>query len=79
MTCVNLGNTIVCINDWGRLKVGARYVWVDFHPYFGPAFFTDANMSKVYDPADENDPVWPEFTKWLDKRKAEKAKSAPKE
>ena len=75
MTCIRMGsNMIVCVSPWGRLKVGNRYVWVDFHPYCGPSFYTDANMSRMYDPADEKDPVWPEFTKWLDKHNAAKAK-----
>ena len=75
MTCMRIGsNAIVCVSPWGRLKVGNRYVWVDFHPYCGPSFYTDANMSRMYDPVDEKDPVWPEFTKWLDKHEAAKAK-----
>jgi len=78
MTCIHIGGGIVCVNPWGRLKVGNRYVWVDFHSYCGPAFFTDANMSRVYDPADESDPVWPQFSKWLDKYQAAKAKAAGK-
>ena len=64
------------VSPWGRLKVGNRYVWVYFPSYSGPSFFTDANMSKVYEPADESDPVWPEFSKWLGKHQATKAKAA---
>ena len=79
MTCIHFGSGIVCVNDnWGRLKVGNRYIWVDMHPYCGPAFFTDSDMSKVYDPVDENDPVWPVFGAWLDRKKAEKEKRAAK-
>ena len=75
MTCIHLGaNAIVCVNPWGRLKVGNRYVWVDFHEWCGPSFYTDANMRKMYDPVDEDDPVWPEFSKWLAKYDAAKAK-----
>jgi hypothetical protein len=69
---------IVCTSPWGRLKVGNRYVWVDFHEYCGPSFFTDAAMSKLYDPKDENDPVWPQFDKWLKKYRADKEKQAQK-
>lgn len=77
MTCLNFGGGIVCVNDnWGRLKVGNRYIWVDMHPWCGPSFFTDSDMSKVYDPVDETDPVWPVFGAWLDRKKAEKAKRA---
>lgn len=75
MTCIHMGsNAIVCVSPWGRLKVGNRYVWVDFHPYCGPNFYRDSAMSKLYDPKDENDPVWPEFGKWLKKYDAAKEK-----
>lgn len=76
MTCINFGSGIVCVNPWGRLTVGNRYVWVDFHEYCGPSFYKDSAMQKVYDPADENDPVWPEFDKWLKKYRAGKEKQA---
>jgi hypothetical protein len=75
MTCVRIGNGTVCISPWGRLKLGNRYVWVDFHEYCGPSFYTDAAMSKVYEPADENDPIWPLFGKWLEKYRAAKDKA----
>ena len=74
MTCINMGSMIVCVAPWGRLKVGNRYVWVDFHAYCGPSFYTDSKMTKLYDPVDENDPVWEPFGKWLDKYNAAKAK-----
>jgi hypothetical protein len=67
-------NAIVCVDPWGRLKVGNRYVWVLFHEYCGPSFYTDAAMSKLYDPNDENDPVWPQFERWLKKYRAAKDK-----
>lgn len=75
MTCIRIGpSAIVCVNRVGRLHVGNRYVWVDFHPYCGPSFSWDANGEKVYDPVDENDPVWPEFGKWHAKYQAAEAK-----
>ena len=43
MTCTNLGNMIVCTNPIGRLHVGNRYVWVDYHTHCGPSFSYDAN------------------------------------
>lgn len=68
MTCIKIGNGIVCVTQrWGRLHVMNKYIMVDFHPWCGPSFYTDRNMSKVYDPVDENDPVWDEFGKWYDK------------
>lgn len=70
MTCTRIGSAIVCTSPYGRLHVGNRYIWVDFHPYCGPSFSYDQAGNKPYDPDDENDPVWPEFNKWLAKYKA---------
>ena len=75
MSCIRIdANTIVCVQPWGRLKVGNRYVWLEFHPYCGPSFFTDSNMTKPYEPKDESDPVWPEFERWLKRYNAAKKK-----
>lgn len=71
MTCINTGSSIICINRWGRLHVGNKYIMIEFHPYCGPSFFTDRNMTKLYDPVDENDPVWEPFGKWLEKYNAQ--------
>ena len=76
MTCTRIGNAIVCTSPWGRLKLGNRYVWVDFHTYCGPSFYWDSAMNKPYDPADENDPIWPLFEEWFKKYKARKARAA---
>lgn len=76
MTCTRFGNAIICTHPWGRLHVGNRYVYVDFHEYCGPSFSWDSNGDKPYDPVDENDPVWPEFSKWLKKHQERKAKAA---
>lgn len=78
MTCTRFGNSIVCTNPWGRLHVGKQYIWVDFHEYCGPSFYTDAAMSKLYDPANEKDPVWPPFEKWYKKYKDSKLKAKSK-
>jgi hypothetical protein len=75
MTCIRLDpNTIVCINPGGRLKVGNRYVWLDFHPYCGPYFSWDRDGQKPYEPVDENDPVWKPFGVWLEKHQAAEAR-----
>lgn len=78
MTCTpfNSGQAtgFVCVDDTGRLSVAGRYVWVDYHHYCGPTFFTDMAMSKFYEPVDEDDPVWSAFTAWLEKRDAAKAR-----
>lgn len=70
MTCTRIGNAIVCTSPWGRLHVGNRYIWVEFHSYCGPTFFTDRNCTEIYEPDAENDPVWPEFDKWHAKYRA---------
>lgn len=75
MTCTRIGNIIVCTSPWGRLHVGNRYIWLDFHPYCGPAFSYDQAGDKPYDPVDENDPVWPEFNKWYAKYRAAKERA----
>lgn len=75
MTCTHIGNGIICTNPWGRLHVGNRYIYVDFHEYCGPAFFTDRNWTQIYEPGDENDPVWAEFGKWLKKHQAAKGQA----
>jgi hypothetical protein len=80
MTCIISPGVIVCVrHEGGRLRVGNRYVFFDFHSYCGPSFFTDRAMTKPYEPADENDPVWPPFQAWLDKRNAAKKASAGEE
>lgn len=76
MTCARIDRMIICTSPWGRLHVGNRYVWVDFHEYCGPSFSYDQAGEKLYDPVDENDPVWPEFSKWLKKHQAAQAKKA---
>lgn len=76
MTCIHFGSAIICVNPWGRLKLGNRYVWVDFHEYCGPSFSWDAYGRKPYDPVDENDPIWPLFGVWLEKYRAKQAKAA---
>lgn len=78
MTCTRIPGGIVCTSPWGRLHVGNRYVWVDYHSYCGPSFSYDAAGNKPYDPVDENDPVWPEFGKWLNKYHAAMAKKEKK-
>ena len=69
MTCTNAGSMIICSDPYGRLHVGNKYIWVSFHHFCGPSFYTDTAMSNLYDPEDENDPVWPEFEKWYAKWK----------
>ena len=74
--CIRAGDTIICTSPWGRLKVGNKYVWVDFHSYCGPSFYHDSNMSRLYDPVDEHDPIWPVFGVWYDKHLAVEAAKA---
>ena len=66
MTCNRIENRFICTsNECARLHVGRRHVWVDFHAYLGPTFFYDRDMTKVYIPIDESDPVWPVFERWI--------------
>ena len=68
MTCINIGSGHICTQNWGRLHVMNKYIMVEFHPYCGPAFYTDRKMTKSYDPVDENDPVWDKYEEWQRKR-----------
>ena len=72
MTCTKFGDVIVCTNPFGRIKLGNRYIWIDYHAYCGPAFYRDSKMEKPYEPADENDPVWAAFEAWLTKQGSKK-------
>lgn len=67
MTCVRIPNGIICVNSWGRVRVGKRYVWIDYHPYCGPQFWWNSAMDNEYMPKGEDDPIWDEFEKWLGK------------
>lgn len=77
MTCHRIGNAIVCVSPWGRVKLGNRYVMISFHEYCGPSFNWVAG-DKDYDPVDENDPIWPLFEAWHAKYTAMRAKTARK-
>lgn len=69
MPCIPIpSGGFVCTNHWGRLKLGNKYVWVEFHRYCGPIFWKDQNATNEYVPKDEHDPIWPLFEKWIDKR-----------
>lgn len=48
-----------------RLHVGNRYIVLDFHPYLGPTFYLDREMTKEYEPTGVDDPVWSVFEAWL--------------
>lgn len=68
MTCSFGNGIVVCYSDnVGRLHVGNRYIWVDYHRMCGPSFSYDANGNKPYDPIDENDPIWDVFQVWYEK------------
>lgn len=71
MTCKTIVGGIVCINPWARFHVGNRYIYMEYHPYGGPTFFTDQACTKIYEPK-INDPVWNVFTKWHDQYTAKK-------
>lgn len=71
MTCVKASNAIYCINHSGRMKVGRKYIWIDYMDHCGPEFFCDAKMTRLYKPR-KNDPVWDEYAKWHDKFSAKR-------
>ena len=73
MTCVTFCNVIVCTSPWGRLKLGNRYIYLDYHEYCGPSFSWDRDGAKPYIPT-ETDPIWPLFSAWLEKYEAKKLK-----
>ena len=70
VTCINTGNAIVCVSPWARLKVGNRYITMDYHLYCGPSFYWDRDMTKEYEPSGVDDPIWPVFEAWLKKYEA---------
>lgn len=78
MSCHRFSGGIICFSPWGRLKLGNRYVWVDFHEYCGPTFFWNSDMTKMYEPVDDNDPIWAVFEVWLTKYQKEKSKAKRK-
>jgi hypothetical protein len=76
MTCIRIASlAIACVNPWGRVKIGNRYVWIDYHSYCGPTFYWDMAMSNEYLPKSSRDPIWNEFGKWLEKYEARKEKA----
>jgi len=75
MACVSFssddGSVVgyACIDDYfGRLHIGNKYIWVSHHRYCGPTFYHDREMSKIYDPVNEDDPIWEAFSTWLTKK-----------
>ena len=69
MPCIPIpSGGFVCTSNWGRLKLVNKYIWVEYHRYCGPTFWRDANCNDVYEPTDENDPIWPLFDRWIKKR-----------
>ena len=76
MTCLFFGGRtpneprgVICVNEQHRLHVGKRYIWMSWHNYTGPSFYTMEKGKEVeYEPENETDPVWGAFGKWYDKR-----------
>jgi hypothetical protein len=77
MTCIRFGGEhpndpvgFVCVNKQVRFHVGSRYIWMSWHEWTGPTFYTKKNGDEIYyDPKDETDPVWEAFGKWHAKQK----------
>lgn len=79
MTCVRFDGPatqmIVCVNAAGRLHIGDRYIYVDYHPYCGPSFSWDRSGNQILDIDDESPlwiPLWDAFDVWHKKQKAAK-------
>jgi len=72
VTCIFFGGRnaddprgVICVNDQIRLHVGNRYIWMSWHSYTGPSFYTTKSGAETeYVPVDENDPVWDAFYRW---------------
>jgi hypothetical protein len=42
MTCIVCRNAVVCVTPFYRLRLlDGRYVFMDWHSYFGPTFYRD--------------------------------------
>lgn len=60
----------ICGKERHRLLVDRQYITLAWHDMLGPDFyFVKGGGNEVYEPAGENDPIWPVFKKWLDKRR----------
>lgn len=47
MTCTNFGHGIICHRPIHKLRLDdGRNVWLEFHPYCGPAFFKDRRLQR---------------------------------
>lgn len=69
-TTVVIGKSTAIVCGGGRLHrltLGNRYIWLEYHSYLGPTFWSDRNCTKPYYPIEENDPIWPIFNVWLNK------------
>ena len=63
----------ICGKERHRLLVGRQYITLAWHDMLGPDFyFVKGGGNEVYEPSGENDPIWPVFKKWLDKRSVAK-------
>lgn len=70
MPCIPINpGGFICCNHSGRLHLGSKYIWVEFHKYTGPTFYRDAAWRDEYIPVGEHDPIWPLFYAWLERRK----------
>lgn len=74
MTCKRIYGGIVCVMPWARFHVGNRYIWMEYHPFGGPTFFTDRACTKGYT-AKRRDPVWEKFEKWHEKYQASRGQA----
>jgi hypothetical protein len=76
MTCIPLRRRkadklsgFICISPIYRLKVCGKYIFMEWHSYLGPTFYTDRAFEKEYIPQGEDDVIWTVFNQWAEKHK----------
>lgn len=76
MTCIPLrrrkndkATGFICVSPVYRLKVCGKYIWMEWHSYLGPSFYTDRKCEKQYWPDDEDDVIWVVFKRWQENHK----------
>ena len=58
MTCINFGSAILCYNKSYRLRLlDGRYIYMEWHNYFGPTFYYDKWSNSMTDDWWEDDNI----------------------
>ena len=68
MPCTKILGGIICTtNNFGRIHVGNKYVYFDYHSYFGPSFYSDTGYTKEFIPEKDSE-IWDKFESWMKKK-----------